>query len=213
MLLLDSCPEIFQKITHELVSDIGVAKAWKLRSVCRTFAAEIDYDICANQLTKVVFYYIAHRILKHRIGRYIHNRIKAVREPSTPLLQKIKDMSEYLVEELELQSRKDRDECTASMCEGLQEAMSVSDFYYHSKNGDQTPQSSYNPFEAPLKLHEKLTAAMALGNIDLVCRLIPHLHSNFPISKFRSPLSIAVSQGYEAIVSLLVLSPQYRRFE
>lgn len=35
MNILDFPPEIFQEIVHELVSALGVDKAWKLRQLCR----------------------------------------------------------------------------------------------------------------------------------------------------------------------------------
>ncbi|KAF1960764.1 hypothetical protein CC80DRAFT_544159 [Byssothecium circinans] len=41
--------EIFQQITHNLVSEVGITTAWKLRLTCRTFAAEIKHDIVARQ--------------------------------------------------------------------------------------------------------------------------------------------------------------------
>jgi len=58
--LLDLPVEVFQMITHELVSSaIGnvtvpyqicrIKDVWKLRNVCRTFAAEIERNVFSQQ--------------------------------------------------------------------------------------------------------------------------------------------------------------------
>jgi hypothetical protein len=44
--------ELFQNVTHELVTIAGVAEAWRLREVCRTFAAEIKHDVFSKQSRK-----------------------------------------------------------------------------------------------------------------------------------------------------------------
>jgi hypothetical protein len=48
MQLLDLPPEIFQHITHDLVSATGPGGAWEYRTICRTFAAEIAHDVFAK---------------------------------------------------------------------------------------------------------------------------------------------------------------------
>jgi len=35
MLLLELPPEVFDNVTHELVSVVGINAAWKFREVCR----------------------------------------------------------------------------------------------------------------------------------------------------------------------------------
>lgn len=37
MQLLDLPPEIFENLIHELVTEVGVTAAWKLREVCGKF--------------------------------------------------------------------------------------------------------------------------------------------------------------------------------
>ncbi|KAH7371707.1 hypothetical protein BKA66DRAFT_469322 [Pyrenochaeta sp. MPI-SDFR-AT-0127] len=43
--LLDMTPEIFAHIIHLLVEDVGVFNAFQYRPVCKTFAAEIFYNV------------------------------------------------------------------------------------------------------------------------------------------------------------------------
>jgi hypothetical protein len=49
MNLLDLSPELFQQVAHEVVEFDSIDSAWKLRQVCRTFAAGIGYEVLGNR--------------------------------------------------------------------------------------------------------------------------------------------------------------------
>ncbi|KAJ4361993.1 hypothetical protein N0V83_010934 [Neocucurbitaria cava] len=92
--LLDLPVELFQMITHAMVDEIGVHKVWKLRSVCRIFASEIEHDVFALQ-SKYAFYgYYSGRLLQNGIATLIMKRWQVPRDANKAILDKIKSIVE-----------------------------------------------------------------------------------------------------------------------
>jgi hypothetical protein len=65
---------------HALVTEARVTEAWKLRGVCRTFAAEITHDVFAKQ-PREAFVAVdgkpvaARNIIKHDLGLFVDNHL------------------------------------------------------------------------------------------------------------------------------------------
>ncbi|KAI4619310.1 uncharacterized protein J4E87_007560 [Alternaria ethzedia] len=118
--LLDLPVEIFQMITHELVSSAvgGVNRSakgrqiegvWRLRYVCRTFAAEIERNVFSQQ-PKAVYYnnYYFERLVLKSLPRYIMQVKRIPGNINEGFRARLQRMTSYILQELDIKDEKQR---------------------------------------------------------------------------------------------------------
>jgi hypothetical protein len=115
--LLELPIKIFKMITHELVSSTtGVSSdysrfvlVWKLRVVCRTFAAEIERDVFSQQQRE--FYRSCYRIecliIKY-LSRYMTQVSRVVGNVNQGFCARLQRMTSYLLEKIDIKDEKQR---------------------------------------------------------------------------------------------------------
>jgi hypothetical protein len=116
--LLDLPVEIFQMITHEVVSSASgavyssyyqVRYVWRLRSVCRTFAAEIERDLLSQQPKQ--FYhnsYLVQCLIWKCLPRYITQASRISGNVNEWFLARLQSMANYILEKLDIEDQKQR---------------------------------------------------------------------------------------------------------
>ncbi|OAG23387.1 hypothetical protein CC77DRAFT_1006747 [Alternaria alternata] len=102
--LLELTPEIFKMIVHEFNAE-SPSSTWKLRSVCRTFAAEIEDDLLSHQPENVVEK--TPEVIKNKMAEYLIIHLHKISDVNDPLLKMLRRMADYLIRELAI-PEKDR---------------------------------------------------------------------------------------------------------
>ncbi|KAL1600571.1 hypothetical protein SLS60_006957 [Paraconiothyrium brasiliense] len=211
--LLDLPPEILQRVVHELVSDVGVVGAWKLRGVCRTFAAEIHDDIFARQSKEVLMASMdtAHhlQIFENNVIVYMRNRLNKRLDANGILVSKLEELWAYLMEKLHIREFEKRQEYATRLIEGLLHVNRFAD-YWKVFIWDEQLRSPWNGYadqqKIPATAAEKLMAAVAGEAYDLV----PSLFGLFEVPRtgahmmFNDPLTIATSRMDTKMVRTLI---------
>jgi hypothetical protein len=80
--LLDLTLEIFKMIVHELNAE-SPSSTWKLRSVCRTFAAEIEDDLLSHQPENVVKK--MPEVINNKMAEYLIIHLHKISDVNDPL--------------------------------------------------------------------------------------------------------------------------------
>ncbi|KAF2635780.1 ankyrin [Massarina eburnea CBS 473.64] len=184
MELLHFPPEIFQNIVHELVCSVGVDKAWKMRGVCRTFAAEIRYDIVTNQ-TKDSFR--GSKVLDNVFDAYLQARMKIPLDINPQFVKFLHDIVDYLSAEKPPSAPDDRDAITLQLCSGIRKFGEVFDLTCHMW--------SNNLLNLAIIDADRLAAAILTGNLGLVQSIMAATPRISDKSAFGSCLRISVLQG------------------
>ncbi|KAF1958200.1 hypothetical protein CC80DRAFT_546440 [Byssothecium circinans] len=171
--------EIFAMVVNELVSDVGVAAAWKLRGVSRLFASEIEHNIFAKQPDSIV-YDLAPQVM-------------------ALLPNKINKMVTYLAEKLGLQG-KEKDRCLESLCRSVTGCIQprypnrVLKFEEWSRN------ISLNQLLTP---RDKLSGAAAIGSVELVKQFIKQVGMDGGSPLFSSIIGSAIYAGQSEILTTI----------
>ncbi|KAJ4360814.1 uncharacterized protein N0V89_001381 [Didymosphaeria variabile] len=207
--LLDLPPEVFQRVVHELVSDVGVVEAWKLRGVCRTFAAEIHHDIFAHQPKEILLASMdtsEHmKIFQNNLTVYLRNRLNKRLDANGMLVSKIQELWDYPTETLHIQDFQKRQECAARLIEGI-----VSDpdpLYWMAFIWDEQlwphRHNHADAYMVPATAADKLIAVVAVGEHDLIPGLF-ELPENGDYTMFSRPLVIATGNRDTEMVRTLI---------
>ncbi|KAF2115906.1 hypothetical protein BDV96DRAFT_60916 [Lophiotrema nucula] len=164
MELLDLPPELFQHVMHQLVSVVGVRAAWRLRPVCRTFAAEIRQDVVANQPLHVFHHYRANVLFDKVAATVLFNRIVKPLDVDPTIPNKIKDTVEALLQHVSDNTASVRDQYTEALCGVVADKWNL---YYHLKNhrSDIGHIPLVNSAVADI---DQAAAAFALNNEELI---------------------------------------------
>ncbi|KAL1797872.1 hypothetical protein ACET3X_004478 [Alternaria dauci] len=194
--LLDLPLEIFKTITHELNTESS-SSTWRLRSVCRTFAAEIEDDLLGNQPRSVVEN--MPQIMNNRIAGYLLLHLHKTSDINNLLLKMLRRMADYLIQELAI-LEKDRKDTETSMIDGFVRVCGpvyVNTLIWPSPGPASIPQwSSMNMDDgAELDHWQKVVAAMALQASDLLRTLLATMPPSIWIPETtigRGPLVMAV---------------------
>jgi len=118
--LLDLPVEVFQMITHDLVSSaIGnvtvpyqksrINDVWKLRAVCRTFAAEIERNVFSQQ-PKESYYdcYVLRRLVMKRLPQYMMQVKRVSGNINEDFQARLQRMTSYILQKLDIKDEKQR---------------------------------------------------------------------------------------------------------
>ncbi|CAO2653267.1 Nn.00g026780.m01.CDS01 [Neocucurbitaria sp. VM-36] len=89
--LLDLPPELFQQVTHDLVNEIGINAAWRLRTVCSSFAVGTEHDVFTRQPENAFGGHNRH-VLKNGITRFILMRLPVPRDANKDIFNKINSL-------------------------------------------------------------------------------------------------------------------------
>lgn len=182
MNLLDLPPELFQHIIHELVStgslfddfdDGEENNVWSLRSVCRTFAAEIEHDVLNNQPKEFLNVSYHEKLMKPCMDRYLFNRLMSPRDVSRKFLAKVKDMVDYVIEELCIGDQQ-REQHTEKILHGFSKILGF-DNIAHSLWCDTQEDCRHHPtgwHRETSHISYRLCAALAISAHGLFNRLL-----------------------------------------
>ncbi|KAF2449805.1 hypothetical protein P171DRAFT_440257 [Karstenula rhodostoma CBS 690.94] len=220
--LLDLPPELFQRVVHELVLDVGIVEAWKLRSVSRTFAAEIHHDIFAHQPKEVFIAYLNRtspgcplprnngEILKNNLPLYLRNRMNARLDADGVLVPKLKELLDYLMKELGVQDFEQRQQHAIQLTEGIilgnsgRWAAWVKTFLWDCEPMHNYFTDSANKIKGrAATAAEKLCAAVAVNAYNLVTPLFAEA-KDAARTHFGDPLTIATRRGDTKMVRTLL---------
>ncbi|KAF2115900.1 ankyrin repeat-containing domain protein [Lophiotrema nucula] len=207
MELLDFPPEMFQRIVHEFVSEVGVDKAWKLREVCKTFAGEIRHDIVANQpLTAFQRRPSSYRSTENKLatcvaGDILLHRTKKLLDVNPLLPNLIQDTVKALLrygnhgeEPLEQSYLKE-------LCLIIPKSLNVMAILRSGQldRMDSNTQLMIQPVD-------ELAAAVAMKNLGLVRALLLQIPfvGHEPSHLFGNPLIHAATRGYTDIISAIL---------
>ncbi|KAL5435184.1 hypothetical protein PMIN07_002691 [Paraphaeosphaeria minitans] len=176
--LLSIPAELFQQITHELVTDIGVVEAWKLRGVCRTFAAEVFNEIFSRQPEEVLQETLEKKFVRKNIGVYLTHVMKTSAGATGALMQKTKHLLNDITESLGIDQEQRRDEHARRLFQGLTsrlQAEEIADLIWpdkghHPGNQSMVPWVSraIRGLRGPITSQEQLAAAVSVGNCNIV---------------------------------------------
>ncbi|KAH7082373.1 hypothetical protein FB567DRAFT_551333 [Paraphoma chrysanthemicola] len=199
--LLDLPPELFSLVTHHLVCTAGVAQAWPLRRVCRTFAAEIAYDVLAKQPKEVLIPISARAIMRKNLPTYLYNRIQAPSDVNTRLLERVKAMASYLHTELKIKNSVAKDRTLNKLSiflaknfypdeeDSVFETLWGANFDKHLRS---PPEQRTHLLQGELRIYDKISAAIAVDSVGLVRELLPQITDPLAQSISHGPLIDAV---------------------
>ncbi|KAI8941141.1 hypothetical protein NX059_002378 [Plenodomus lindquistii] len=221
MYLLDTPPEIFQHIIHDLVTVIGCCKAWKLRTVCRTFAVEIRHDILANRSIADLESPGIATVVDQNLGILLSNRSLKPLDADTALLDKIETLGQYLLKELEMCLEASQEALTlfrqnfASLLgqrrvlrllrPAPSEPLHTMERYSERHCAALSKKSDNETLKQPMTLSEKLCAAISVGSHGLVHQLLSVVRG-FELTRegfFGSPLKFAIAQASQGMLELI----------
>lgn len=108
--LLDLPAELLQMVIHELVitskdpsclwrpsSHPGIGQLWKLRGVCRSFAAEIEREVFSQQPREFYSHRNIQRLIKTHFSRFV---LQVSRKPGSvneKMFTRLQRMVQYIV--------------------------------------------------------------------------------------------------------------------
>ncbi|KAJ4359572.1 uncharacterized protein N0V89_000127 [Didymosphaeria variabile] len=226
MQLLDLPPELFQRIIHQLVNDYGsdnILDALNLRSVCRTFAREIEHDIFSKQSSEVVssiFIHCSEKFYLRHAWKYLFYLVKSNRNRDCVVSKRIEEMVDYLVTVRGLD---------AQLKDAYTEALCATAVYYQYPARSRfaevlrlpVPHASawiYDYMRYPLApiawagcqaettTEMKLAAAAAVGDAGLVADLLPYAdflkYNKFDI--LGDPFSNAAMRRHDHIIKVIL---------
>jgi hypothetical protein len=175
MQLLDLPPEIFQHITHDLVSVTGPGGAWEYRTVCRTFAAEIAHDVFSKSDQDAFKTKEDLRILERGLDIFLLNRLESPRDVNPAVIAKITAMIDWLMTELDLQGKKARGKCAEDLCRGFIIVVKPTDIIHALWCGHTGCRGSVcSAWQySSLSVYDKLLAAIACKEYGMIGKLLP----------------------------------------
>jgi hypothetical protein len=198
--LLDLPPELFQIIIHKVVAiqDVkqyangswGPRNAWKLRGVCRVFAAEIKHDLLTNQPHHELPG--CSEIIENNMATYLFRRVQKPLDTRTNLTTIINQMVNYICEVHSVPTAR-RQGVLEDMCAGLVPIFEARRLWEMFRYADMPVP------EAVDRNTLRLTAAVAMRRHDLVRGLISQtpISAEVEIARGRSngPLVVAAKAG------------------
>jgi hypothetical protein len=173
--LLDLPAEIFQMITHEVVSsswrdiDHGLYKVdhvWSLRSVCRTFAVEIERDLLSQQPKEL--YRSSHsvqRLIWKCLSRYITQASRISGNVNEWFLARLQRMANYILEQLDIKDQKQRAGITEQLFAGLGKMVSQYELAHAlwCDSGYTCSRVDVHQKHTEIPVQDQLCAALAVG--------------------------------------------------
>ncbi|CAN9286460.1 unnamed protein product [Alternaria alternata] len=140
--LLDLPAELFQMVIHELVITSkdpsypfcpsphpGIGQLWKLRGVCRSFAAEIEREVFSQQPREFYSHRNIQRLIKTHFSRFV---LQVSRKPGSvneKMFTRLQRMVQYIVEQVEYENKEQHNEVIDKTYSGLSKILPMDDKY------------------------------------------------------------------------------------
>ncbi|KAH5007061.1 hypothetical protein HBI22_213150 [Parastagonospora nodorum] len=176
MHLLDIPLELFQQIARDVVEVAGITGAWKLRGVCRSFAAEISHDIFFKRTAAEFTGWSQTRFLMPTMDRYLAALLRLPLDVDQLLLDKIQSMVHWATTEVDGNTKSNKDDAAENVCTGLLNVVGGSNLVYpiiHESRDERKNLTRWT--EQDLGIHDKLVAALGVGSYELIKTLLPKL--------------------------------------
>ncbi|KAJ4360815.1 uncharacterized protein N0V89_001382 [Didymosphaeria variabile] len=209
--LLDLPPEMFRMVIGELVTDTGIARAWKLRGVCRTFAVEIRDEIFARQPSGIIRRSLHTNLVGKNIGFWLSNIMKTSLKADGALMYKVKELLDYIVKLLSITDEEKRRICAQKLFTGLTwnftpweiDRLVWTDRRPKNSTWNNDFQNKLSLLLGPITTEQKLSAAISVGSgATITAHFQPNLDTTGTV--FGKPLSIATFQGDQALIHTLI---------
>ncbi|KAF2686055.1 hypothetical protein K458DRAFT_429972 [Lentithecium fluviatile CBS 122367] len=96
-------------------------------STASAFAAENKYDIFTHQPKDVLIEALRdpHNIVQMNLGLYIYNRANLLLGAHEPFIRNIKELAEFLAQELKQDGYNERQACAQQLCEGIAQTIDI----------------------------------------------------------------------------------------
>ena len=190
--LLDLPAELFQMVIHELViaskdpsypwrpsPHPGIGQLWKLRGVCRSFAAEIEREVFSQQPREFYSHRNIQRLIKTHFSRFVSQVSRKPGSVNEKMFTRLQRMVQYIVEQVEYEDKEQRNEVIDKTYNGLSKILMMDDVL-HALWCDSVGCSRCSKLlgsELPIRLpyHDKFCAALAAGNHRLLSKILPKL--------------------------------------
>ncbi|CAN9302213.1 unnamed protein product [Alternaria alternata] len=130
--LLDLPAELFQMVIHELViaskdpsypwrpsPHPGIGQLWKLRGVCRSFAAEIEREVFSQQPREFYSHRNIQRLIKTHFSRFVSQVSRKPGSVNEKMFTRLQRMVQYIVEQVEYEDKEQRNEVIDKTYSGL----------------------------------------------------------------------------------------------
>ncbi|RYN60510.1 hypothetical protein AA0118_g6303 [Alternaria tenuissima] len=184
--------ELFQMVIHELVitskspSDSShpsprprIGQLWRLRGVCRSFAAEIEREVFSQQPREFYRHRNVRRLVRAHFSRFM---LQVSRKPGSvneKMFTRLQRMVQYIAKQVEYEDKEQRNEVMDKTYNGLSKILPMDDVihalwcdnvgcpYCLNFLGSKLPKR--------LPYHDRFCAALAAGNHRLLCQILPKL--------------------------------------
>ncbi|KAF1958213.1 hypothetical protein CC80DRAFT_534015 [Byssothecium circinans] len=121
--LLELPAEVVSNVIHQLVLSAGVQAAWPLRSTCRTFAAEIQFDVFAKQPHTAIARAKKHPV-EENLWLYLFFRSKVLLDANPWVPEKVNEAIQWLCQERGATTLKEEDDVREIVCKTFAQRMS-----------------------------------------------------------------------------------------
>ncbi|KAH7082377.1 hypothetical protein FB567DRAFT_447986 [Paraphoma chrysanthemicola] len=210
MSLLDLPPELFEHIIQEIVSVAGIQAAWQLRISPGTFASQISHEVLDKSSLATLSTADLASFTEKNLGRILYSRLKTYSDAAQPLLDKLEQMSDFLMQAVGSATISEQQDLLKRLCSAAAGFMGRHSVFvllgalpprFHGEFSKRL-----DALNAPLGLAQKAAAAIAIQDQDLVRSLVPGLlgTTEWYSDLFGSPVGFAISQSNADIVRIVL---------
>ncbi|KAI4683891.1 uncharacterized protein J4E84_006731 [Alternaria hordeiaustralica] len=220
--LLDLPVEIFQMITHELVKSainnvkglsrrFEIDSVWRLRDVCRTFAAEIERNVFSQQPKEIYFnVYSVQRLALKRLPRYMMQVKRIPGNINEDFHGRLQRMTNYILQELDIEDEKQRTGIIERFYLSLGKIVDASKLS-HALWCDCGPSCHYvtqNQNSTELSVQDRLYTSLMVGAHDVLASVLTELSGMekdalFDVEPFRIARDLGDTESIDVIVRYL----------
>lgn len=220
--LLDLPVEIFQMITHELVKSainnvkglsrrFEIDSVWRLRDVCRTFAAEIERNVFSQQPKDIYFnVYSVQRLALKRLPRYMMQVKRIPGNINENFHGRLQRMTNYILQELDIEDEKQRTGIIERFYLSLGKIVDASKLS-HALWCDCGPSChlvTQNQDSTKLSVQDRLQTSLMIGAHDVLAGVLTELSGAekdplFGVEPFRIARTLGDTKSIDVIVRYL----------
>lgn len=185
--------ELFLHVTNDVIETCGISAAWKLRSVCRTFADNLAHEILNLPTTAFTTYRDSY-FFEKSVHRYLAARLHNALDVDPGLIQKIRAMVTWATSQLaSTTTEQQRDSVALKVCAGLVQNVGKSNLVHALQCSCTSCWSRWRTWsQQPPDSHDKLVVVAAIGCYGDASHLLSDLSnfsSNPPLNSPRHFLS------------------------
>ncbi|CBY00646.1 hypothetical protein IAQ61_011559 [Plenodomus lingam] len=206
--LNDLPPELFSNVIHELVSDIGINEAWRLRETSRLFAAEIDNNVVSKQRLDInnkenTLNIAIGKAAKYLFYQVIRKQPDPHTRPALPLL--VRRLASYLQEELGVPAKEEY-KTIRDLCQGLVNTLGSTQIYWLIQKEQPLTMQKHPFLEPPKELsgNQKLFASISIRSHTLTEKLLAEINTTHEFELPIPPLEVALGSNDEKLYGILL---------